>query len=48
MMSGKLELKPMSDLTGEAEPGVSVEAVGLADCSHYQEEAVTGQDGLYR
>jgi hypothetical protein len=35
-------------MAGDPEPGVSVEAVGLGDCSSLQEEAVTAQDGLFR
>ena len=35
-------------VAGDPEAGVSVEAVGLAACSHLQEEALTAQDGLFR
>lgn len=40
----------VNSLTGEAEPGVVIEAVGVENstCSLYQEEAVSEQDGSFR
>uniref|UniRef100_A0A2I9LPE9 Nodal modulator n=1 Tax=Centruroides hentzi TaxID=88313 RepID=A0A2I9LPE9_9SCOR len=40
----------VNSLTGEAEPGVIIEAVGAenSSCSLYQEEAVSEQDGSFR
>ena len=38
----------ITSLNGEPEPGVIVEAVGRDDCSMYQEESKTEQNGQYR
>uniref|UniRef100_A0AAY4ATN9 Nodal modulator 1 n=1 Tax=Denticeps clupeoides TaxID=299321 RepID=A0AAY4ATN9_9TELE len=35
-------------LSGDAEPGVAVEAVGLGECSMYNEDTVTDEEGHFR
>ncbi|KAL5020566.1 hypothetical protein ScPMuIL_003458 [Solemya velum] len=38
----------VTSLNGEPEPGVIIEAVGQGNCSVYQEESKTDQEGLFR
>ncbi|XP_063064130.1 BOS complex subunit NOMO1 [Engraulis encrasicolus] len=38
----------VQSLSGDAEPGVAVEAVGQAECSIYSEDTVTDDDGRFR
>ncbi|XP_041958584.1 LOW QUALITY PROTEIN: nodal modulator 1 [Alosa sapidissima] len=38
----------VQSLSGDAEPGVAVEAVGQAECSLYSEDTVTDDDGRFR
>jgi len=38
----------LTSLKGDAEAGISMEAVGQGECAKYQEEGTTGQDGKFR
>ena len=38
----------MQSLSGDAESGVAVEAVGQGECSIYSEDTVTDDDGHFR
>ncbi|UYV83027.1 hypothetical protein LAZ67_22001818 [Cordylochernes scorpioides] len=37
-----------NSLTREPEPGITVEAIGVGNCSQYQEEAISETDGSFR